>query len=84
MKFCRLIRQVTDCLGKKIMLYASGICVRVLKAQDSSWKTCEDLLPCVHNITFQLVRLSPHLTGKLPGKDEFKSKAQLSCAAFQG
>lgn len=70
-----LFREVTDCLGKKIKLYALGICV--LKGEHRSWKACEDLLPCIHNIAFQLVRqqktLSPHLTGNLPEKDEFRN-----------
>lgn len=49
-----LFREVTDCLGKKIKLYALGICV--LKGGHGLWKACEDLLPCIHNIAFQLVR----------------------------
>jgi len=45
----------------------------VLKGEDRLWKACEDLLPCIHHIAFQLVRqwqtVSPHLTGKLPEKE---------------
>lgn len=53
-KFCKLFREVTHCLGKKVKLYASGICV--LNGEDRLWKAHEASLPCIHNITFQLVR----------------------------